>query len=329
MTTHLDLFSGIGGFALAAKWAGYQTVGFCEREDYPRRVLARHWPGVQCHRDIRDLDGSAYHGVNLITGGFPCQPFSVAGQQAGKADDRYLWPEMLRIIAQAQPAWVVAENVAGIVTLALDQMLSDLEGEGYACGTVVLPACSVDAPHRRDRVWIVAHANSHSEPDSTQHVRKGERMVANTDSSGMERPWSEQQAAGSSRTGEDVGNSPHLRRDWGTTDIGQTGQTDKQDKPGPEIWSEPSGPSEDVANTSSDSTQGVESGTQPGRHQRPTGLHGGAGSAPGPDWWEVEPPVGRVAHGIPRRVDRLRGLGNAIVPQVAYQILSLLVAHET
>lgn len=165
MKTHLDLFSGIGGFALAAHWAGYTTVGFCEYEDYPRRVLARHWPGVQCHGDIRDLDGTAYWGVDLVTGGFPCQPFSSAGDQKGSADDRFLWPEMLRVIKQSKPAWLVAENVAGLINMELDPVLADLEAQGYATGTVVIPACAVGAPHRRDRVWIIARnthvANAH------------------------------------------------------------------------------------------------------------------------------------------------------------------------
>lgn len=271
MKTHLDLFSGIGGFALAAHWAGFQTIGFCEYEDYPRAILAKHWPGVQCHGDIRDLDGTAYRRVTLVTGGFPCQPFSVAGKQKGATDDRYLWPEMLRVIAQAQPDWVVAENVVGIVTLALDQVLTDLEGEGYACGTVVLPACAVDAPHRRDRVWIIGrNTNSNGGPTGSVNAKtpKLPGDVADTDSSGMERSWSEQQAAGVGRESENV--------------------------------------------------------PEQGKHKRPVGLHNRAGSTPDSDWWAVEPGMGRVAHGIPNRVDRIKGLGNAIVPQVAYEIIKQL-----
>lgn len=155
---HLDLFSGIGGFALAAQWMGWETVGFCEKEKYAKRVLGRHWPNVPIIDDIRDIKEPV--GCDIITGGFPCQPFSVAGKQKSKADDRYLWPEMLRVIALERPAWVVGENVAGIVGLALDQTLSDLEAQSYSSRAFILPACAVDAPHRRDRVWIVANASS-------------------------------------------------------------------------------------------------------------------------------------------------------------------------
>ena len=154
--THLDLFSGIGGFALAAGWAGFETVGFCDNEPYAQAVLKKHWPNVPIHGDIKALDGTAYRGVTLLTGGFPCQPFSNAGKRRGKDDDRYLWPEMLRVIQEARPAWIVGENVVGIVGLALDQVCSDLEAEGYEVEPIIIPACGVDAPHRRNRVWIIA-----------------------------------------------------------------------------------------------------------------------------------------------------------------------------
>ena len=156
--THLDLFSGIGGFALAAKWNGYRTLAFCDNEPYAQAVLKKHWPDVPCHKDIREVRGELYAGVTLLTGGFPCQPFSVAGKQRGKDDNRYLWPEMLRVIREARPTWIIGENVAGIVNLALDTVCADLEGEGYEVEPIIVPACAVDAPHRRDRVWIMAHA---------------------------------------------------------------------------------------------------------------------------------------------------------------------------
>lgn len=156
---HLDLFSGIGGFALAARWAGIETVAFCEIEEFPRKVLAKNFPGVPIHRDIHDLDGSEYAGIDIITGGYPCQPFSIVGKRRGTEDDRHLWPEMRRIITQAKPAWVVCENVYGHITMGLDEVLADLEAEGYAAQPFVIPACAKDAPHKRDRVWIVANSN--------------------------------------------------------------------------------------------------------------------------------------------------------------------------
>jgi DNA (cytosine-5)-methyltransferase 1 len=247
--THLDLFSGIGGFALAAKWAGFRTIGFCEIDKYCQKVLAKNFladsteredwriqsRGFQSdapaiHSNIFDLEGTAYRGVDLITGGFPCQPFSVAGKRRGAADDRAIWPEMFRVIKETRPAWVLGENVTGIINMELDNCLSDLESLQYATRTFVVPACAVDAKHRRMRVWIIGQ-------------RSGNDSYA--ESFGHDRRWN-----GRERT-------PN----------------------------EPTRP---------DSSGEV---------------------------WDPEPDVGRVAHGIPSRVDRLKGLGNAIVPQVAYQIL--------
>jgi DNA (cytosine-5)-methyltransferase 1 len=156
---HLDLFSGIGGFALAARWAGFETVGFCEIEDYPRKVLEKNFPGVPVHRDIKELNGSEYAGVELITGGYPCQPFSVLGKRQGAEDDRHLWPEMLRIITQARPTWIVAENVIGHITMGLDRVITDLENEGYTTRPVIIPAGAVGARHLRDRVWLISYAS--------------------------------------------------------------------------------------------------------------------------------------------------------------------------
>ena len=231
--THLDLFSGIGGFALAARWNGYRTVAFCDNEPYAQAVLKKHWPDVPCHKDIREIRGDLYAGVTLLTGGFPCQPFSVAGKQRGKTDDRYLWPEMLRVIREARPAWIIGENVAGIVNMALDQVHTDLEAEGYEVESLIIPACGVDAPHKRDRVWIIA------------------RYLADTVSQ---------------------------RRCGGDTE-GQYAE---------DAWKSPG---------------------------HPWNNPGGVAT------WLSEPNVGRVAHGIPNRTHRLKGLGNAIVPQVAAEII--------
>ena len=162
--THLSLFSGIGGLDLAAEMAGFETVGQVEFADYPTKVLEKHWPDIPRWRDIRDLTGGDFYEqtglrtVDVVSGGFPCQPFSVAGKRGGTEDDRYLWPEMLRIIHELKPTWVLGENVPGIVDLALDQVLSDLESEGYEVQCFLVPACGVDAPHKRERIAIVAHA---------------------------------------------------------------------------------------------------------------------------------------------------------------------------
>lgn len=166
--THLSLFSGIGGLDLAAEWAGFESMGQCEYADYPTKILAQHWPDVPRWRDIRTLTGESFYErtglrtIDIISGGFPCQPFSVAGKQRGKEDDRYLWPEMVRVITELRPTWVIGENVAGIIHMALDTVLSDLEGQGYATRTFLIPACGVNAPHQRYRTAIVACAKGHN-----------------------------------------------------------------------------------------------------------------------------------------------------------------------
>lgn len=153
----LDLFSGIGGFSLGLERAGMETVAFCEIEEYPRKILKKHWPHVPIFEDVRKLKGEQLGAIDVICGGFPCQPFSVAGKQRGKNDDRHLWPEMFRLLQETRPRWLIGENVAGFITMALDDVLSDLESEGYTCQTFIIPACAVGGIHRRDRVWIVAN----------------------------------------------------------------------------------------------------------------------------------------------------------------------------
>lgn len=151
----LDLFSGIGGFSLAGGWAGFETSAFCENDSFCREVLKKHWPGVLKYMDIRDISNPDH--VDLITGGFPCQPFSIAGKKKGKDDARYLWPEFLRIISISKPTWVIAENVTGIVEMELHNIITDLEKENYETQSFIIPACAANAPHRRDRLWIIAN----------------------------------------------------------------------------------------------------------------------------------------------------------------------------
>lgn len=154
---HLDLFSGIGGFALAARWAGIETVAFCEIDQFCQKVLKKNWPDVFIFDDVKTLHH--FQHVDILTAGFPCQPFSVAGKQRGKDDDRYLWPEVIRIIREVKPNWCILENVPGIIP-HLDTILEDLENEGYDWRAFLIPASAVGAPHKRERLWIIANANS-------------------------------------------------------------------------------------------------------------------------------------------------------------------------
>jgi len=162
--THGSLFTGIGGFDLASEWMGWNNLFNCEWEEFPRQVLRHHFPNAIQHGDIKDLDATAYAGrVDILTGGFPCQPYSVAGLQRGNEDERHLWPEMLRVIRECAPRYVVGENVLGLVGwnggLVFEEVCASLEAEGYAVQPYVLPAASVGAPHRRYRVFFVAYSS--------------------------------------------------------------------------------------------------------------------------------------------------------------------------
>jgi len=298
--SHVDLCSGIGGFALGFEWAGLsKPVLFCDIEPWSRKVLAKHWPDVPIAHDVKELANDPARLVpdcDVLTAGYPCQPFSVAGKQRGTEDDRHLWPFISQIIAHKRPAFCVFENVYGHVALGLDEVLADLEAQNYATRAFIVPACGVDAPHRRDRLWIIAHTNSQGEPDVTRFTEEGQRLVGNAGcvTKGQSR----------SRLSEERLNS------------GAQGQ-----------WSVEghrlADTSENVADTDNEGSQGRLSGRQGAAWQ---GEHGHArcsGTAhrqSAKDWWAVEPSMGRVAHGIPGRVDRLKGLGNAIVPQIAMQI---------
>ena len=295
----LDLISGIGGFSLGLERAGMTTVAFCEFDPFCRSVLAKHWPLVPIHKDIRNLDGHTYRGsVELVAGGFPCQPFSVAGKRRGASDDRALWPEMRRVICEVQPAWVVGENVPGIIEMELDSVLSDLAGEGYSCQTFVIPACAVDAPHRRDRVWVVAHTDGKGESDVALDEREmAKELVA--DAYPRQRVGADEKVrAGGNATnacGENVADASGLRL--------QGGEDKRSDGA---FWAQPN-------------------------DKQPAGFGGGTVWLCAPSRaavWEPEPGVGRMAHGIPHRVDRLRALGNAVVPQVVEEIGRLILACE-
>lgn len=292
----LDLFSGIGGFSLGLERAGLKTMAFCEIEPFCQKILKQHWPNIPVYSDIRELIADELPDrPDVVCGGYPCQPFSVAGKRRGKADHRHLWPEMFRVIKETKPRYVIAENVAGHVKMGLDDVLSDLESENYTPWPFVIPACALDARHRRDRIWIVAHANGQGEHVKPQYD-EGEIMPV-------------------------MGNAKH-DGSLATTIRGKFKETVRgtPERQKPTLKSERAGRQPDhetMANTQSQRVQGYRAGWQqePYTHVEQA-LSGCNGKREEPAYWETEPGICRVADGIPNRVDRIKALGNAVVPQI-------------
>jgi DNA (cytosine-5)-methyltransferase 1 len=163
--THASIFTGIGGFDLAASWLGWKNVFQCEIEPFCQKLLQYWFPESELFSDIKTSNFKKYHGtIDIISGGFPCQPFSVSGKRKGTDDDRYLWPELLRVLREVQPRWFVGENVCGLLTqqsgMVFERVCADLEDARYKVQSFVIPACAIGAPHRRDRIWIVANADN-------------------------------------------------------------------------------------------------------------------------------------------------------------------------
>jgi DNA (cytosine-5)-methyltransferase 1 len=305
----LDLFSGIGGFSLGLeRTGGFVTAAFCEIEKYPVSQLKKNFPGVPIYDDIKTLtaerlvsDGIGR--IDVITGGYPCQPFSVAGKQKGEKDDRHLWPSMLEIIAQVRPTYVICENVTGHIALGLDQVLLDLETEGYASRTFIVPAASVNAPHRRDRLWIVAHSNGkHERPRQKPEQSTGDtprecssdssKDVADSDSARLEQS-NETLARGSSKQSDSGSIQPGENALADSLGSKLKGGSEEQILRKPNVQSEPGRSSQNLR-----------------------------------EIWAVEPSVGRVADGIPGRVARLKALGNAVVPQIPMMIGQAILDYE-
>jgi DNA (cytosine-5)-methyltransferase 1 len=325
---HVDLCSGIGGFALGFQWAGLsEPVLFCDIETWSRQVLAKHWPDVPIAEDVKELASDAGRLVpdcDILTAGYPCQPFSVAGQQRGAADDRHIWPEIFTIVQAKQPTWCVFENVSGHISLGLDQVLSDLEGENYAVQPFVIPACAVNAPHRRDRVWIIAaHADGDGEPDVTINAESGcwELGASNVADAGCQRQGAKVSGLG----GQSINGSAAGQR-TGTRD----GFADcRQVFPYADSQRGCSGDAK---------RQDASDAGQPSRCQRHDAGRVGAGVtqpsmggtlSDGLSAWMDEPrDIPRVATGVKQRAARLKGLGNAIVPQIAMQIGLTIKAVE-
>ena len=315
MLRHVDLCSGIGGFSLGFEWAQLSTpILFCDTEPWCRKILAKNFPNVPIATDVKELANDPERLVpdcDILTAGYPCQPFSVAGKQKGTEDDRHIWPFIFRIVAQKRPTWCVFENVHGHIAMGLDQVLADLESEGYSTRTFVVPACGVNAPHKRDRLWIVAH----SELAYSVSIRRGRRNSTRRETGERDVQSEEQGRSSMGRETEGRG-QPRGENVADTTILGS--QEHGHGKPDEFVHV-----GENVADTSGEGSQGRLSGRSNSERQSFVGQSGCSSSTygqSGEDWWAVEPNVRRVAHGIPKRVDRIKGLGNAIVPQIAMNI---------
>ena len=306
---HISLFTGIGGIDLASEWAGFDTILQVENEPYCLQVLEKHWPTVERCTDIRSLNGRKYRGsVDLVSGGFPCQPYSGAGKRKAFDDDRDLWPEMFRIIQEVRPTWVLGENVANFVNLGIDRTILNLESENYAVQCFNIPACAVNAWHQRARIFVVAYSESNKE----------ERTLRATESI---------DATGDSRL-ESTGGGDRLEQ-------GRTGQamaasagegSQRHDKQQAEQAgaSTRQGPAANVADTN---IKGLQRSKEAGNstEERKEAVQQSPGfSRPGEEFWNSMSDIRRVSHGIPKRVDRLRALGNAVVPQQVYPILEAI-----
>ncbi len=299
----LDLFSGIGGFSYGLERIGFKTVAFCEMDKYCKLVLQKHWKGVKIYNDVKELKGEEIikeHGtIDIVVGGFPCQPFSVAGARKGTDDNRHLWPEMFRIIKELKPRWVIGENVRGIVSIqngmVFENVCTDLEGEGYEVRAFNIPAAGVGAPHKRERVWIVAN--------SRRTLRQGSELEGeNANEGGQENAYQHQRSSG----------TPEYN--VADTNTGLSEQSNQEVQARGNTLNSSSG---DVADTNSQRQQeqcGTESVQEEGNEsQRSSSQARHTG-------WESEPNVGRVAHGLSGRVHRLKALGNSIVPKIAEEI---------
>ena len=264
---HLDLFSGIGGFSLGLEaTGGFETVAFCDYDSYCQKILRKHWPWVTIYDDIKELNheklnSNGHTKIDIVTGGYPCQPFSVAGRQQGEKDPRHVWPEYFRLIKELRPTWDIGENVSGHVKLGLDTVLENLESEGYSARTFSISASSIGANHQRERIWIVANSGC-SWGSGSEFQRKNENEIKKENANQFER------SSSSSQSNMVYSDSERLEK-WES--IGENFSQEYQ-------------------------------------------------TLIGADWWSIEPDVGRVANGVPKRVDRLKSLGNSLVPHIPYYI---------
>ena len=323
----VDLFSGIGGFSLGLEsTGGFETIQFVENESWCQKILAKNFPEVPIAGDIREYEGQR---ADVVVGGFPCQPFSVAGKRKGTRDDRHLWPEMLRVIKACKPRWVIGENVRNLTSIqdgmVFEQVCTDLENENYEVQPFVIPASAVNAPHQRYRVWIVAYSKLNG-LTSTKKRRSIEETVRE-ESQGQNRTLDSQRASNLSETKGNVANA----NDTGdrTSEYETQRQGQKIDQRREELTQfESSRLCADVANSKISERDALQTNREHGETTPQEVFRDRSGIQRQTSWWSSEPRVGRVAYGVSDKVDRLKGLGNAIVPQIAYQIGLAIIQTE-
>jgi DNA (cytosine-5)-methyltransferase 1 len=340
MLRTLDLFSGIGGFSLGLeRTRGFKTVAFCEIEAFPRKVLAKHWPEVPCYHDVRELtaerlaaDGIA---VDVICGGFPCQDISVAGTGVGLAGKRSgLWSEFSRLIGELRPQYAIVENVSALLSRGLTDVLGDLATLGYDAEWHCIPASAIGAPHRRDRIWIVAYANQRRcrrEERGAAQIQ-GRQSITHGSSEAPAHPISGElrhesgRRNGASWAGEAI-----------VADDGEQGimaDADSSSRFGFPQHAEQQGTSGHQPGRCGEERRGEganvpdANGSRRIEQWRNLPIREELAAAQCSDWWRSEPDVGRVAHGVPSRVDRLKGLGNAVVPQIPELIGRAILAMQ-
>jgi DNA (cytosine-5)-methyltransferase 1 len=330
----LDLFSGIGGFSLGLESTGFfETIGFVEKDKFCQKVLKKHWHNINIEEDIRNVKGERY-AADIITGGFPCQPFSVAGKRKSTADDRYLWDEMLRVIREVKPRWVIGENVEGIVNInegmVLRQVLNDLENEGFKSQCIIIPASGIGAWHQRKRIWIVA--NSSSQRSSSQSI--GEHRELDKEIK-RKKETRDQSTLCTSSSCSDVSNSESSRcGGWSSKECSNREWSFLPRKQqGCEMGSEVKGCDRNVSNSNGEGSQGyklqhdLETGKQISEHNGKTSFERQQ------TWWQTQSEFCGVPNGVSYELDkdrsnRIKSLGNSIVPQIARQIgLSIMEAE--
>jgi DNA (cytosine-5)-methyltransferase 1 len=365
----LDLFSGIGGFSLGLESTGFfETIGFVEKDKFCQKVLKKHWSNINIEEDIRNVKGEKYQ-ADVVTGGFPCQPFSVAGKRKSTADDRYLWDEMLRVIRETKPRWVIGENVEGIVNInegmVLRQVLNDLENEGFKSQCIIIPASGIGAWHQRKRIWIVANSNSNRHVSEIRRVNGEEKgipvqdrqkdsttrksigtsdvwetnneYVSNSNTGFSIRENKEIQSRGNAITNgsEDVSNSDSIRHGGWSSE----GCTNREwsflprEQEGYKMGSEVKGCDRNVSNTSIKGLQGCSIQHNLEGEQRSEEFTTKTSSQRQQTWWETQSELCGTVNGVSYELDkdrsnRIKALGNSIVPQIARQIgLSIMEAE--